>query len=105
MLGIIPEETKIPYDIREVIARIVDGSRFHEYKASYGPTIVCGFAHIEGYPVGIIGNNGMIFSESAVKATHFIQMCGQRGPVNEGGHEAVLVRTRRDDWPRERQKD
>jgi len=79
MLGVIPESTNLPYDIREVIARIVDGSRFHEYKAKYGPTIVCGFAHIEGYPVGIIGNNGMIFSESAIKATHFVQMCGHRG--------------------------
>ncbi|CAE8600317.1 unnamed protein product, partial [Polarella glacialis] len=68
ILGIIPESTNLPYDIREVIARIVDGSRFHEFKPKYGLTIVCGFAHIEGFPVAIIGNNGMIFSEAAIKA-------------------------------------
>merc|ERR1719473_2339002 len=79
MLGIIPESTNIPYDIREVIARLVDGSRFHEFKARYGPTMVCGWAHIEGFPVGILGNNGMLFSESAIKATHFVQICGKRG--------------------------
>mmetsp|Transcript_121125 Transcript_121125/g.386835 ORF Transcript_121125/g.386835 Transcript_121125/m.386835 type:complete len:1004 (-) Transcript_121125:144-3155(-) len=79
LLGIIPETTSIPYDIREVIARIVDGSRFHEFKAKYGGTMVCGWAHIEGYPVGILANNGMIFSESAIKATHFVQVCGKRG--------------------------
>jgi len=78
ILGVVPESTNIPYDIREVIARIVDGSRFHEFKARYGPTMVCGWAHIEGYPVGILGNNGMLFSESAIKATHFIQVCGKR---------------------------
>jgi len=79
LLGILPEDTKIPFDVREVIARIVDGSRFHEFKPRYGATIVCGFAHVDGYPVGILGNNGMLFSESAIKATHFIQICGQRG--------------------------
>lgn len=79
ILGIVPESTNIPYDIREVIARIVDGSRFHEFKPKYGMTMVCGFAHIEGYPVGILANNGMLFSESAIKATHFIQICGKRG--------------------------
>merc|ERR1719473_1803746 len=79
LLGIVPESTNIPYDIREVIARLVDGSRFHEFKARYGPTMICGWAHIEGYPVGILGNNGMLFSESAIKATHFIQICGKRG--------------------------
>lgn len=79
LLGVIPESTQIPFDIREVIARIVDGSRFHEFKAKYGPTMVCGWAHIEGYPVGILGNNGMLFSESAIKASHFVQVCGQRG--------------------------
>jgi len=79
LLGIIPESTNIPYDIREIIARIVDGSRFHEFKARYGPTMVCGWASIEGYPVGILANNGMIFSEAAIKATHFIQVCGKRG--------------------------
>merc|ERR1719330_1845125 len=79
MLGIIPESTNLPFDIREVIARVVDGSRFHEFKPKYGPTMVCGWSHIEGYPVGILGNNGMIFSEAAIKATHFIQICGMRG--------------------------
>jgi acetyl-CoA carboxylase carboxyltransferase component len=62
-----------------VIARLVDGSRFHEFKPLYGTTIICGFAHIEGYPVGILANNGVLFSESALKATHFIELCNQRG--------------------------
>merc|ERR1740138_220060 len=79
LLGVIPESTNIPFDIREVIARLVDGSRFHEFKAKYGPTMICGWAYIEGYPVGILGNNGMLFSESAIKATHFVQICGKRG--------------------------
>eukprot|EP00929_Paragymnodinium_shiwhaense_P037168 TRINITY_DN19849_c0_g1_i1.p1 TRINITY_DN19849_c0_g1~~TRINITY_DN19849_c0_g1_i1.p1 ORF type:complete len:1168 (-),score=327.33 TRINITY_DN19849_c0_g1_i1:495-3998(-) len=78
LLGIIPEENKFPFEIREVIARIVDGSRFHEFKPRFGPTLVCGFAHIDGYPVGILGNNGMLFSPSALKGTHFIEICGQR---------------------------
>jgi len=78
LLGVIPEDNKLPYDMREVIARIVDGSRFHEFKPRYGSTIVCGFAHIEGHPVGILANNGMLFSPSALKATHFIEICGQR---------------------------
>jgi 3-methylcrotonyl-CoA carboxylase beta subunit len=72
-------ENRRPYDVREVIARIVDGSRFHEFKARYGPTIVCGFARIHGYPVGIVANNGILFSESALKGTHFIELCAQRG--------------------------
>lgn len=78
ILGIVPTETRFQYDIREVIARIVDGSRFHEFKALYGTTLVCGFAHVFGYPVGIIGNNGVLFSESAQKAAHFIELCAQR---------------------------
>lgn len=78
LLGIIPTELRFPYDIREVIARIVDGSRFHEFKALYGTTLVTGFAHIFGFPVGIIANNGILFSESALKATHFIELCCQR---------------------------
>ena len=65
--------------MREVIARIVDGSRFHEFKELYGTTLVCGFAHLMGYPVGVIANNGILFSESALKATHFIELCAQRG--------------------------
>jgi 3-methylcrotonyl-CoA carboxylase beta subunit len=67
------------YDVREVIARLVDGSKFREFKARYGTTLVCGFARIHGYPVGIIANNGVLFSESALKATHFIELCDQRG--------------------------
>ena len=76
--GIIPADTRQPYDIREVIARVVDGSRFDEFKARYGTTIVCGFAHVMGMPVGIVANNGVLFSESAVKAAHFIELCSQR---------------------------
>ncbi|MCC6278148.1 MAG: methylcrotonoyl-CoA carboxylase [Oligoflexia bacterium] len=76
--GIIPQDTRKPYDVREVIARIVDGSRFHEFKALYGVTLVCGFSRIYGYPVGIIANNGVLFSESSLKATHFIELCCQR---------------------------
>ena len=73
--GIVPHDLRKPYDIREVIARLVDGSRFHEFKELYGPTIVCGFARIMGYPVGILGNNGVLFSESSMKAAHFMNLC------------------------------
>ncbi len=77
--GILPvESTKVPFDVREIIARIVDGSRFHEFKKRYGTTLVCGFAEIHGMPVGIIANNGILFSESSIKATHFIELCCQR---------------------------
>lgn len=76
--GIIPTDTRKPFDVREVIARIVDDSDFDEFKARFGPTLVCGFAHIEGMPVGIIANNGILFSESAQKGTHFIELCCQR---------------------------
>jgi 3-methylcrotonyl-CoA carboxylase beta subunit len=78
IMGIVPAELKTPYDIREVIARIVDGSRFDEFKSRYGTTIVCGFAHVMGIPVGLIGNNGVIFSESSLKAAHFVELCSQR---------------------------
>ena len=78
MLGVVPADLKTPYDIREVIARTTDGSRFDEFKPRYGTSLVCGFAHIKGMPVGIIGNNGVIFSESAVKGAHFIELCSQR---------------------------
>jgi 3-methylcrotonyl-CoA carboxylase beta subunit len=78
LLGVVPADLKTPYDIREVIARTVDGSRFDEFKPRYGISLVCGFAHIKGMPVGIIGNNGVIFSESAVKGAHFIELCSQR---------------------------
>src|SRR6185503_15579289 len=76
--GIVPKSVRKSYDVHEVIARIVDGSRFAEFKALYGSTLVTGFAHIMGYPVGILANNGVLFSESALKATHFIEMCAQR---------------------------
>ncbi len=79
LYGVIPVDTRQTYDVREVIARLVDGSRLSEFKTRYGTTVVCGFAHIMGIPVGIIANNGLLFSESALKATHFIQLCGQRG--------------------------
>lgn len=79
LYGVIPADHRHQYDVREVIARLVDGSRFSEFKARYGVTIVCGFAHILGVPVGIVANNGLLFSESAQKAAHFIQLCGQRG--------------------------
>jgi len=76
--GIVQRDARKAYDVREIIARIVDGSRFHEFKALYGSTLVTGFAHIWGYPVGILANNGVLFSESALKAAHFIEMCSQR---------------------------
>jgi len=76
--GLVSTEPRRSFEMRELIARIVDGSRFHEFKASYGTTLICGFARLMGYPVGIIANNGILFSESAVKATHFIELCAQR---------------------------
>ncbi len=78
LYGVVPQDTRQPYDVREIIARIVDGSEFDEFKHLYGPTLVCGFARIWGYPVGILANNGILFSESALKATHFIELCAQR---------------------------
>jgi len=78
LYGIIPEDVRAPYDVHEVIARIVDGSEFHEFKAHYGATLVCGFAHIWGMPVAILANNGVLFSESAVKGAHFIELACQR---------------------------
>ena len=75
----VPTDTRTPYDVREVIRRIVDGSRFHEFKELYGETLVCGFAQIWGHPVGIVANNGILFSESALKGAHFIELCNQRG--------------------------
>ena len=76
--GIVPADKRQPFDVREIIARVVDGSRFSEFKPRYGATLVCGFAHIDGYPVGIIANNGILFSESALKGAHFVQLCSQR---------------------------
>jgi 3-methylcrotonyl-CoA carboxylase beta subunit len=77
--GVIQKDIRKPYDVREVIARIVDGSRFHEFKALYGTTVVTGFAHIWGYPVGVVANNGVLFSSSAQKVAHFVELCSQRG--------------------------
>jgi 3-methylcrotonyl-CoA carboxylase beta subunit len=79
LYGIIPADPKIPFDIREIIARLVDGSDFHEFKALYGSTLVTGFAHLHGHPIGILANNGILFSESALKGAHFIELCTQRG--------------------------
>ncbi len=78
LMGIIPADSRQPFDVREVIARLVDGSRLDEFKARYGTTLVCGFAHVQGIPVGIIANNGVLFSESALKGTHFVELCCQR---------------------------
>ena len=78
LYGIIPDDVRAPYDVHEVIARIVDGSEFHEFKSLYGNTLICGFAHIWGIPVGIVANNGVLFSESAQKGAHFIELCAQR---------------------------
>ncbi len=77
--GVVPADARKPYDVREVIARVVDGSDLDEFKRLYGTTLVCGFAHVHGYPVGIVANNGILFSESALKGAHFIQLCAQRG--------------------------
>ncbi|MYM20193.1 methylcrotonoyl-CoA carboxylase [Brevibacterium sp. 5221] len=78
LTSIVPADLRTPYDVREVIARIVDGSLFHEFKAEYGTSLVTGFAHIDGHPVGIIANNGVLFGESAMKGAHFIELCDQR---------------------------
>ncbi|HSG99847.1 MAG TPA: carboxyl transferase domain-containing protein, partial [candidate division Zixibacteria bacterium] len=78
LYGVVPNDIRQPYDIKEVIARIVDGSRFHEFKARYGMTLVCGFAHVMGYPVGIVANNGILFAESSQKGAHFIELCAER---------------------------
>jgi 3-methylcrotonyl-CoA carboxylase beta subunit len=79
LVGLVPVSSRRLFDIREVIARVVDGSELHEFKPRYGATLVCGFGHIAGYPVGIVANNGILFSESALKGAHFIELCAQRG--------------------------
>jgi 3-methylcrotonyl-CoA carboxylase beta subunit len=79
LYDVVPADTRTPYDVREVIRRVVDGSRMHEFKQLYGETLVCGFARIWGHPVGIVANNGILFSESALKGAHFIELCNQRG--------------------------
>ena len=78
LLGVVPADARTPYDIREVIMRLVDGSRFDEFKSRFGETLVCGFAHVKGTPVGIIANNGVLFSEAAQKGAHFVELCSQR---------------------------
>jgi len=78
LYGVVPPEVSTSYDVREVIARIVDASRFHEFKERYGTTLVCGFVHIHGHPVGILANNGVLFSQSALKGAHFIELCDRR---------------------------
>ena len=78
LYGVIPADVRRPYQVKEVIARLVDGSRFHEFKREYGDTLVCGFAHIDGWPVGILANQGILFSTSSLKATHFIELCCKR---------------------------
>jgi 3-methylcrotonyl-CoA carboxylase beta subunit len=79
LYDIVPTDSRVPYDVRDVVARIVDGSRMHEFKRLYGETLVCGFARVWGYPVGIVANNGILFSESALKGAHFVELCNQRG--------------------------
>ena len=79
LYGVVPADIRAPYDVREVIARIVDASEFDEFKRLYGTTLICGFAHIFGYPIGILANNGILFSESALKGAHFVELCSQRG--------------------------
>jgi 3-methylcrotonyl-CoA carboxylase beta subunit len=79
LYDVVPTDSRTPYDVREVVRRVVDGSRFHEFKALYGETLVCGFARIWGYPVGIVANNGILFSSSSLKGAHFIELCNQRG--------------------------
>lgn len=79
LYGVVPPDTKTPYEVREVIARLVDGSRFHEFKARYGTTLVCGVARIHGHSVGVVANNGILFGDSALKGSHFIELCDQRG--------------------------
>ncbi|MGE5177110.1 MAG: carboxyl transferase domain-containing protein [Hyphomicrobiales bacterium] len=78
LYGVLPVDTKQPYDVHEVLARLLDGSRFHEFKSEYGTTLVCGFGRWMGYPVGVVANNGVLFSESALKGAHFVQLCSQR---------------------------
>ncbi len=78
LYGVVPADLRTPYDVHEVVGRLVDGSRFLEFKAEYGPTLVCGFAHVWGHPVGIVANNGVLFSESALKGAHFVQLCDRR---------------------------
>src|SRR5690606_28581791 len=79
LYGVLPVDARKTFDVHEIIMRIVDGSRFEEFKSRFGPTLVTGFAHINGYPIGIVANNGILFSDSAVKGAHFIELCAKRG--------------------------
>jgi 3-methylcrotonyl-CoA carboxylase beta subunit len=79
LADVVPADPRTPYDVREVISRLVDDSRLHEFKPLYGETLVCGFAHVMGYPVAIVANNGILFSESALKGAHFVELANQRG--------------------------
>jgi 3-methylcrotonyl-CoA carboxylase beta subunit len=79
LYGVVPASLKKPYDVREIVARLVDGSEFDEFKKLYGTTLVTGFAHLHGYPVGIVANNGILFSESALKGAHFVELCSREG--------------------------
>src|SRR5699024_4413275 len=79
LTSVVPVDSRTPYDVHEVIARLVDGSEFHEFKAEYGTSLITGFAHLDGHPVGIVANNGILFGESALKGAHFIELCDQRG--------------------------
>ncbi len=79
LYDVVPADSRTPYDVREVVRRVVDGSRLHEFKSLYGETLVCGFARVWGYPVGVVANNGILFSESALKGAHFVELCNQRG--------------------------
>ena len=90
--GVVPSDNRIPYDMRELIARLVDNSELDEFKHLYGTTIITGFARIWGYPVGIVANNGILFSESAVKAAHFIELCGQRLGIGTHGEQGKALR-------------
>jgi 3-methylcrotonyl-CoA carboxylase beta subunit len=98
LTGAVPADIRIPYDPREIIARIVDGSRLHEFKAGYGTTLVCGLAHVHGHRVGMLANHGVIFSSSALKGAHFIEMCDQRGIPSSS------CRTSRASWSAARPK-
>ena len=106
--GVVSADGRKPFDVRDIIARLVDGSEFDEFKKLYGQTLICGFAHIWGYPVGIIANNGILFSESSLKGAHFIELCCQReySPGVPAEHHGIYgwqeIRSRRD-RPRRRQ--
>ena len=116
LYGVVPTDVNAPYDVREVIARLVDGSRFHEFKKNYGTTLVTGFAKLHGHPVGIVANNGVLFSESSLKGAHFIELCDQRGiplvflqnisgfMVGKDSEQGGIAKQRRQDGHRRRHR-